>query len=111
MLANPLCTKTITESIELSTEDENFDLNQGLLDNVTISLYQNDNLNIRRGAIAEVINMVKRVLNAKGIGMEMINSIYVTASWRKPKTKEASNYIITYSYTISIPCPNESGQN
>ena len=113
MLAQPQCTKIVTESIELSTEDGNFGINEDF-DNVTISLYDNDNLNIRREAIREIINKVKNELTNRGIGMEMVNNIFVSASWRKPKAAEASTYIITYSYIVHVPCPPDfytSGQS
>ena len=94
-------------------EDGNFGINEDF-DNVTISLYDNDNLNIRREAIREIINKVKNELTNRGIGMEMVNNIFVSASWRKPKAAEASTYIITYSYIVHVPCPPDfytSGQS
>jgi len=111
ILARPLCTKTITEEIEFAIADGDPDrFNLGMVHSTIYSI--NNTSEIRRQAISQIIGKIMEQLNQKGVGMEMIESIYVSATdGGKDKYNKLTKLKIRYSYVIPVPCPNESGQN
>lgn len=111
IIAKPLCTKIITEELEYAIADG--DPNRFNLGYVHSTIYNNDNnRSDRQEAISQIIGKIMSELNLKGIGMEMIESIFVSASdGGKDKYNKLTKLKIRYSYIIAVPCPNESGQN
>ncbi|MCE2963090.1 MAG: hypothetical protein ACK5UE_06795 [Chitinophagales bacterium] len=106
-LAMPMCMKKITETKQFTVN-----LGATMYPELENSIFVAQTGIQRQKAIIEIMEAIRNDLLAQGIGMDLIDKIFLDGVKTKAKSAISAEVWITYVYWKHLPCdPTENGQS